>query len=363
MNTTTACIFPETFPEEEFLFPLVQVFEVLVYLQPVENGPHSAQDTPFVQELRHSKKLQAYTPLPLGDQREHFLTLAKDIATRGHAYINQLTMLTLAEIHQQKSVESRHSIITALLHGNDDHQEDKEQALLWQARLILNLAETWDQEQRAVEKGLQTIDRRQKALLAELREETETLFSEGTQPIVRELDATLRYRLRAWSRLFFHHPSSRPPELLVTRHEEAMTRLQDMYEKNHDRASQQLAILDLPLAPRSWPMEPAIPGQLYEGCPQLRSFLSALLASTHELQKHNEAVAKHDKQNLEQQWQQQCERQFPARDYGRCRLELSVFPGISPRCLFMESFAGEAPSKKPGTPGAGPKTIVGFLRI
>ena len=217
MNTTTAYIFPETLPDKELLFPLVQVFETLVHLQTVENEPRTEPDSPFIEELRRHQRLRAWTPIPLGHQREHFLALAQDIATRGHEYINQLSMLTLADMHLHQSTESRNSIITNLLRGSDiRNQKDEEQTLLWQARLILKMAEILDREQKAVDKALQSIDKRQKAILEELREETDTLFSKGNQPIAREKDGALGYRLRAWTRLFFHHPSSNQPEILVT---------------------------------------------------------------------------------------------------------------------------------------------------
>jgi hypothetical protein len=363
MNTTTACIFPETLPDKELLFPLVQVFETIVHLQTVENESRTEPDSPFIEELRRGKRLQACTPIPLGPQREHFLALAQDIATRGHAYINQLSMLTLADMHLHQSAESRNSIITALLSGNNIRShKDEEQTLLWQARLILKMAETLDREHRAVDKALQTIDKRQKAILEELREEKDTLFSQPPQSINRQRDGALGYRLRAWSRLFFHHPSSCQPEILVTSHEEAMTSLQDTYEKNQGHACQQVAVLDLPAALCPLPMEQPVAKQLIEGSSKLRAFLRELLVHIYKQPMHHETTLKRDNQNLEQHWQQQCERQFPARDYGRCRLELSVFPGISPRCLFLESFAGEAPKKKPGAPAAWPGTIVGLLR-
>lgn len=362
MHTTTACIFPETLPDKELLFPLVQVFELLVHLQTVENDSRREPDSPFIEELRRTQRLQACTPIPLGNQREHFLALAHDIATRGHEYINQLSMLTLADMHLQPSVENRNSIITNLLRGSDiRNQKDEEQTLLWQDRLILKLAETLDREQKAVDKALEAIDKRQKALMEELCEEADSLFSKDTQPIARERNDALGHRLRAWSRLFFHRPPSNQPEFLVTSHEEAMTSLQDMYEKNHGHAWQQIAVLELPAAPCPWPMEFPVPGQLTEGCSKLRSFLRELLVTVFEHPGHHQITVQRGAPNLEQQWQQQCERQFPAREYGRCRLEIFVFPGISPQCLFLESFAGKIPNKD-GAPAAWSGTIVGLLR-
>ena len=51
MNNVTACIFPDTLPDEALLFPLVQVFNQLVYLQAVEDEPLGTHLTPGIEHL------------------------------------------------------------------------------------------------------------------------------------------------------------------------------------------------------------------------------------------------------------------------------------------------------------------------
>lgn len=361
MNKITACIFPETLPDEGLLFPLVQVFETLVHLQTIENDPRPEPESPFIQELRRRQELLGFTSVPLGGQREHFLTLARDIATRGHDYITQLGMLTLADMNPRKATESKSSIIATLMRSNDTpERKDEEEILLWQARLVLKLGELFDRDQKALSKALQGIDARQDALLAELREDTDSLFSypTNTRTIAREADGTLRHRLRAWSRLFFHHPSPlEQPQIFVTSHDEAMAILQEIYEKNHGQPPEQVLILDLPAASGPWSMDLPVSKRLLENCPELRTTLEALVTTVHG------GAEQGGNLHSEHQWQQQCEIQFPAEHYGRTRLELYLFPGIAPERLFLESFAGGAAGENDRKTTAFPGTIVGLLKV
>ena len=52
MNNVIACVFPDTCPNEDLLFPLVQVFDQLVYLQAVEDEPLEKDlSTHFTEQL------------------------------------------------------------------------------------------------------------------------------------------------------------------------------------------------------------------------------------------------------------------------------------------------------------------------
>src|SRR5665647_2121596 len=97
MNNVIACVFPDTCPNEDLFFPLVQVFDQLVYLQAVEDEPLEKDlSTHFTEQLLQQGTLQLFTPVPLGEQRQRFLALTGDMQKRQDDYTSQLSMLTLA---------------------------------------------------------------------------------------------------------------------------------------------------------------------------------------------------------------------------------------------------------------------------
>ena len=103
MNKSIACVFPETLPSERLLFPLLQVFEQVVYMQAIENEPTQQGVTPsFIEHSQQLGRLQRFTPVPLGDQRERFLALVHDMRQRGVDYTSQLSMLTLAGLNRRE---------------------------------------------------------------------------------------------------------------------------------------------------------------------------------------------------------------------------------------------------------------------
>lgn len=365
MNKIAACIFPETLPDESLLFPLVQVFEQLVYLQAVEDEPLETDSSfLFTQQLLRQGTLQLLTPIPLGEQRERFLALTSDIQRRGDDYTSQLSMLTLAGLPQRRGTESKNAILTTLLQsGNiESRKEEEEELLLWQSRLMLKLGEFFDAEQAAVNEALQKITSRQGDLLAELREETDNPFSlpASLHDSDHETDGILRHRLKAWSRLYFHGPTQ--PQIFVTCHEAAIDTLQEVFEKNHRQSATLIASLELPARRDPASSDSLTPDPVIRQGSGLQTALTALTttetftpAQTEEMiQLFAECAAI---------WSQILEGRYPAEQHGRCTLDLFLFPGISSRQLFLESFTGsssaeEADKGRTGSSGA----LVGLLK-
>lgn len=363
MNKITACIFPETLPDESLLFPLVQVFEQLVYLQAVEDEPLEKDGTSlFTRQLLRQGTLQMLTPIPLGEQRERFLALISDIQKRRDDYTSQLSMLTLAGLPQRRGTESKNAILTTLLQsGNiESRKEEEKELLLWQSRLMLKLGEFFDAEQAAVNEALQEITSRQGDLLAELREETDNPFSlpASLQDFDHETDGILRHRLKAWSRLSFQGPAPAQPQIFVTSHEAAIDTLQEVFEKNHRQSATRIASLELPA--RRGPSSSDSPDPLIQGS-NLQAALTTLTTTDTFTTARTEGLIKLFAE-CAATWSQSLEDRYPAEQHGRCTLDLFLFPGISTRQLFLESFTGsssteEADKDRTGASGA----LVGLL--
>lgn len=342
MNNVIACVFPDTLPDEELLFPLVQVFGQLVYLQAVENEPLATDlATPFIEQLLQQGTLQLFTPAPLGEQRQRFLALTDDMKKRGGDYMSQLSMLTLAGMNRRGEEESKNAILASLLQsGNIDSRKEEEELLLWQSRLLLKLGEFFDAEQAELHRALRSLAGREEALMAELREE-DNPFSMTTpfQDSDDEAGGILKHRLKAWSRLYSHGIPPVQPQVFVTRHAAALDTLQEVFEKNHRHSPRQIACLELPARCDPKAQDASAPAPLMPQCAGLQAALALLTPA--------EAYIPSLGEELEQRftagssdWSRCMGTRYPAGQYGRCTLDLFLFPEISARQLFMESFAG-----------------------
>ncbi|MGD9949240.1 MAG: hypothetical protein AB7U29_12280 [Desulfobulbus sp.] len=358
MNTTLACVFPETLPDEGLLFPLVQVFEQVVHMQAVENEPLETTSN-FVHHCQDRGRLQTFTPAPLGEQRQRFMALVADMRRHGADYTSQLSMLTLAGLNRgAEQRESTHALIADLLQRTDIREKEEEQLQLWQSRLMLKLGEWSDLQQADIDSTLIHIASRQNALLQELREEEDNPFSltAGLDNSSRETDAMLSHRLKAWSQLYFY-AQDQAPGILVTRHAMVIDLLQEFYEKLHSQPLTPLMSLDLPLMAGD---EPLAEAPLINQIPTLRATIAQLM----------QPLAPEKALSIAKQWAtdkdawgQLLDKHYPHQQAGRCHLEFIYFPGISGRRLIMEGFARGMQSGEQNGGDAEQGCCVAFLRI
>jgi len=335
MNTTLACVFPETLPDAGLLFPLVQVFGQVVHMQAVENEPLETEAT-FVHRCREKGRLRTFTPAPLGEQRQRFMALVTDMQRHGADYTSQLSMLTLAGLHRGgEQRESTHALISDLLQRTDIREKQEEQLQLWQSRLMLKLGEWFDLQQTEIDTTLSHIASRQNALLQELREEDENPFSftAGLGESTHGSEDMLRHRLKAWTKLCMHD-QDQPQGILVTRHDLAMELLQEVYEKLSGQTASALLDLELPLAGDD---DTPTNAPLISGLPALQELLLKMMEP---LAAEQATAIAAQWANDQDKWQRLLDQHFPPEQAGRCRLELYYFPGISARRLFMEGFGG-----------------------
>ena len=365
MNQLTACIFPDTLPDEQLLFPLVQVFDQLVQMQAVEDEPlNSSLLTPFVTSLLEQDRLSLVSTAPLGGQRQRFLALVHDMHTRGDDYLSQLSLLSLAGMNQRQ--ESKSTLISSLLNRVDIlPAQQAEEQLLWQARLTLKLGEMYELQQAELHQALGSILRQKEHLLAELKDDEEDIFTltESLQGGMHEEASMLSHRLKAWTRLYFHAPPPVSPTLFVTGYEGAIDALEEAYLHRTGQASIRLASLPLPVildgaAPA---LNPA--GRLIERCPApVRQAFNAIGSvpdySPAGLQ---EIAATLDARAPE--WERSLEVCYPAAQFDRCVLDLIAYPSETARRLFVEGLCrpGSLPAEpRPGETSLG--VMVGLVK-
>lgn len=361
MNKSIACVFPETLPDERLLFPLVQVFGQVVYLQAVENEPppHDTE-TVAVKQCREHGRLGYFTPAPLGGHRQRFLALVQDMRHRGDTYVSQLSMLTLAGLNRRDQPETRQAIVGDLLRRSDIRSEQDLEQTLWQSRLIVKLGEIYDSEQAGLRQALGEISSRQERLLAALCDDEDNPFvlSADNQDLDQETDGILHHRLRAWTRLCFHGDNS-IPGLLITRHRTAVDLLQEVYEKRWRQPSRLIATLDIPEFGNGSVSGLITEPPLTEQCPNLTTALAAMSGGASSL-----SIDKDWEQLLEKgvsEWSQTIIRHGFTPDTFKWRLELLLFAGTTAKTLLSESFAADADHQAEGQHSTG--CVVGLLTL
>ncbi|MFP7753519.1 hypothetical protein ACLG6S_02480 [Thermodesulfobacteriota bacterium B35] len=347
MKKLTVCIFPDTVPRDGVLFPLVQVFDRVVYCQAVENMEIGSMHLDAMsRELIRRQLCIFFAPAPLGENRERFLALVSDLRSRRDDYASQLGALSLAGLGQplpgQKETGS--SIIASLLRGSgiEEKSARERELLLWQARLVLQLAEIYDEEQARLEQEMEKISVLQDGLFAELREETgeEFALTKKLHAISTLTDSQLALRLKAWTRLLFLGTEDlpEPPHLFVTTGRDGLDRLEEQFEKLTGQPPRPLLRLPLPARPTAVEAVEDIIArrESFRGkAGDLLTGLTGLLADPAEATGDGQArFAAGDAP-----WAGLLEEVFPAAASGRRHLTLVHFPAISARQLFMEAFA------------------------
>ena len=363
MNKMKICIFPDTMPRIEVLFPLVQVFEQVVYLRSVENDdPDEADQSSLYREMLDLGLVRFTCPAPLAENRDRFLQLVHDLQHRRDDYAGQLSNLSLAGLGSREGTESKTSIIGTLLKqtGIEQTKEDEERAMvLWQARLVLKLGEIFDLEQKELQEHLNKISDREQGLLEKLREENEQPFS-----LTRALnnagsitDGQLRLRLKGWSRLFALGNEQIAGSVFITTNRETLDQLSEHYESIHNRQPKQILSLLLPAGRTGETFAEQRDGFRKEGA-ELLEAIDTLLK-----QKHPDTEkAAPTLEGPDSDWARLLEHHFPATDNGRCTLTLYAVPDISPADLFLESFGrSEDELQLPDSAEQNSTAIIGIL--
>lgn len=256
MNSLNTLIFPNTDIFKDRLYPLLLFCSPLHFLLPVEPDPALTErgETDIFME---QGLCQAHTPEPLSENRDRFLHLVRDIENRKDDYAAQLSSLTMAAMsdpHRQKSGENRHEILSTLLGGTalSTPAELKANSEIWQARLVLAIAEILDREEEHLQQHLQVLDTSELEMLKQLRGDSEAdeedPFSQLEQIKERMLRAKpgeMKKRFRAWLQLMSRSPL---PELdlWVATSRDGGDQVINVFEKNSDAVAIPVLGLKLP---------------------------------------------------------------------------------------------------------------------
>ncbi len=333
MKALSPLYFPDTIIDSTIGLPLASCFETIYCLCPIDDLSDTTLESstdPFMD----TDFCQVHIPCPLTEEdRQGFVHLLKEIRTHGSDFIDQLKMMTLASItdHGRQRAESSGGILSALFAGTESvkKQEDKKTALeLWQARLLLKLAEIIDREEKQLSEQMSSIDTMQTEMLSNLQGKGD---GNSNDPSLSKLKAqtkplssiTENHRFRAWLTLFSHWASDEIP-VWISHRKSAVEGLFETYEKMSNRGVEELFSLSLP----------ALGTDTAEsGIKTLNEFRKRTVSLHAQMDKQlntllvNGNIKKPDWPDAE--WQQAIDDFFPQPDYSRATLTFYLLSGIS----------------------------------
>ncbi len=198
MRADIVTVFPDSLPKDELLFPLVQFFAEAVYTLPVENSlPVPEELPPLAGGLLAQGLLSLHYPAPLGAERERFLSLLEELRQRPIDY-------AALALSGRREMESKNNIISAVRRQqagqNGPEDADGRAAALWQARLVLKLAELAERQEEEIRQSLRRIARREQEIFRTLRD-MDSLSSQGPAEAAPPDSRRTRLRLKAWRTL------------------------------------------------------------------------------------------------------------------------------------------------------------------
>lgn len=249
---------PETSPQPADLQPFRLLCDALFfYALP-------GQDTPRADNAEEQELWTGYTPVRLSpEDQSRFLSLAREL--KGHeSEFHSGLLASLSSEHGDRDEASVNALISSLRSTTKTTPPKKTtDEGLWQAMLILKLAEMFREEEREITQGFMAVSGKEAELFAAIRGEEETEDGEGDEEeeqALREIAATtvpsgptlnVTRLAKAWGHFFLRDARAAEFPLLATTQEELHGLLADTYEALTGRLPRQLVSLALPTQPES----------------------------------------------------------------------------------------------------------------
>lgn len=195
MTTLRAIHFPETTLTNLEIMGQSLLFDSISHITPTADTEGVATLSP------------TYDPAPLGNDAERFNQLLSELKGNETAfYQGQMSTLALEYI-ETRDDDTVRDIITAV-HGKQSPKktpaEMKAIEQIWQARLLLKLAEILRSEELEVHNSLQRIKNAQEDMLGDLKgeEEFQDLFQALHSSLPNRMPVRVEPLIKAWGQLF-----------------------------------------------------------------------------------------------------------------------------------------------------------------
>ncbi len=267
-NLTSALIFPETEPAIDGMAKLLIFFDALSYYLPTESdGANHRGNTLF------TSLCTGYAPAPLGEDLFRFNRLLREMETSRPDELSRLFSAVRApmvpgQVRDQDETSAA-SLYSALQKDAETKTSTHHKERLWQARLILKLAEMLNRRETEVRQGLAQISSVEQHVFASLEgsgaAETDDLTelssldkfkhpksdnilpdesSHGTSGLF------IPQRVKAWAELYLADSPDLHPLILATANPESGSTLLDGYENGWRKDPKKLFSLSIPAVNR-----------------------------------------------------------------------------------------------------------------
>lgn len=369
-SLSSALILPETEPAIHGILKLLFFFNSLSYYLATETDAERAMNEKLLKDI-----CTGYAPAPLHEDLGRFNRLIGEMANSrpddlSRLFSSEQSPIATGEIRDRD--ESSAGRVVAALHTDDDKEKHaRHRERLWQARLILKLAEILDRREREIINGMVRISKDEKKIFNSLEglNGTKTAGSEQS-PDFDKLEhpkkATENYvghspagsstlvpiRIKAWTELFLTDSSPDRPFILVTLNSECGNTILDRYENIYDRQPQKLFSLPFPSVPGPGSNNSA--DEHYtasrknfrlaaeESLKYFENFLRETALST-----TTSPVSDRDMSKLAEHitaWEKVIQADFPGTAPVNKKLAFYSFPGITPASLLQRLFHLEPPA-------------------
>ncbi|MFC1843409.1 hypothetical protein ACFLZ5_01300 [Thermodesulfobacteriota bacterium] len=263
----SALILPETEPAIHDIAKLLFFFNSLSYYLPTETDTEN-----LIGENLFKNLCTGYAPAPLHDDLSRFNRLVRDMENSRPDNLVRLFSSAQSPIAtgqiRDRDEASAASIASALQKDNDKITHARYRERLWQARLVLKLAEILDRRESEVTQGMARISTNEQKIFNSLEglngtKSANSVLSpdlEKFSPPEEKIEYPTGYsstgssmlipiRVKAWAELFLADPSRNRPFILVTPNPENGNIILDRYENAWGSLPQKLFSLSIPTVP------------------------------------------------------------------------------------------------------------------
>ena len=267
MTRLSTLLFPETVPPMQSIATLLCFFDTAAYYLPIESGDSHLEPAQLLQGL-----CTGYAPAPLGSDRDRFNHLIKELQSSRSEDITRLFSFAKAEISsgqiRDQDESSAGALFTTLHKPTDSSSSEQLRERLWQARLVLKLAEMLEENEAQIRNGLAAVTNVEQRLygsllgtgeqdpdeLASITGDVtgvpENSFAQQSKDQPRsQADLLISLRIKAWAELFLVDRLKKPACLLATAQKDAAALLIDGCENVFHKPPEKLLSLLLPVAP------------------------------------------------------------------------------------------------------------------
>lgn len=243
MNIIKGLYFPGTMARGASFNSLLCLLNQIDYYLVVEDDKDQPGDSGA------SSYWQGLVVAPLGAEREKFLAMIRDIRLYGAQYYENCLARLSADGGLDPDETSARQLASRVKEGKISGQEKLPPAKLWQARVVLQLAEILEEEKAEIDRGMAAVKRNEMNVFRGLKGEDEDSqgddpFSCGGHEVTGRKPVNFDKALPAWGVL--HMVDSQEHPFLVTDNAAAAAVLFDVMEEVAGEEVQFLVSIDLP---------------------------------------------------------------------------------------------------------------------